>query len=603
MKRFPGSKKLFEKFKELTNINEDCSDTNSSNNNLDISCVENKTDFLDFEEDDDEIEVRDIEQSDEYEYESEDSGSEYEIPQKSHKRRKRLRICSDTESDSQTETEKRQQKDIALDGTEWEELGNGCVGRLPSHTIFKDTSGPTGYAKRNIMLGSVSSAFRLIIDNRMMSHIKTCTELEARNVLQKNDWEITIEELHAFVAILYARGAYEARNLKLSYLWSEKWGPSFFHETMSRNRFSEIMRFIRFDKKSERSVRLRTDKFGLASEMWKSFIDNSQACYKPDQNISVDEQLFPTKARCRFLQYMPNKPDKFGIKFWLAVDVRSKYLINGFPYLGKDELRPSGVPLNEDVVLNLVKNYMNCGRNITTDNFFTSIQLAKKLLAKKTSLVGTMRANKRELPKIAKVKKDNMALFSTKLYKSNDTVLTIYKSKPRKKVLLLSSKHKSVKIASNRKRTPETVSFYNKTKFGVDVLDQMARKYSVKAGSRRWPLQVFYNILDLAAINAWILYKETCDENITRKQFLFQLAEELSSEYRCCRKEASNQKQERKAMDCTPENSKESPYKRKSCQIRLCNKNRAIYTCNTCNKYVCGKCSSQITCTCKICAS
>jgi hypothetical protein len=33
---------------------------------------------------------------------------------------------------------------------------------------------------------------------------------------------------------------------------------------------------------------------------------------------------------------MPNKPDKFGIKFWLLVDVESKYIVNGFPYLGKD---------------------------------------------------------------------------------------------------------------------------------------------------------------------------------------------------------------------------------------------------------------------------
>lgn len=146
---------------------------------------------------------------------------------------------------------------------------------------------------------------------------------------------------------------------------------------------------------------------------------------------------------------MPNKPDNFGIKFWLAVDMRNEYLINSFPYLSKDELRPSGVSLNQFVVLNLAKNYVNCGRSITTDNFFTSIELAKKLLAKKTSLVGTIRANKRDLPKIAK---DNMAFFSTKLYKSNNIVLTIYKSKPRKKLLLLSSKHKSIKIASNQKR-------------------------------------------------------------------------------------------------------------------------------------------------------
>ena len=52
-------------------------------------------------------------------------------------------------------------------------------------------------------------------------------------------------------------------------------------------------------------------------------------------NITIDEQLLPCKVRCKFIQYNPNKPDKFGIKFWMAVNVESKYLCNGFPYLGR----------------------------------------------------------------------------------------------------------------------------------------------------------------------------------------------------------------------------------------------------------------------------
>jgi hypothetical protein len=36
-----------------------------------------------------------------------------------------------------------------------------------------------------------------------------------------------------------------------------------------------------------------------------------------------------------------NKPDKFGIKFWLAACVMSKYLLKGFPYLGKEEHWPA----------------------------------------------------------------------------------------------------------------------------------------------------------------------------------------------------------------------------------------------------------------------
>lgn len=85
----------------------------------------------------------------------------------------------------------------------------------------------------------------------------------------------------------------------------------------------------------------------------------------------------------------------------MASDVKSKYLVNAFPYLGKDGMRLF-VPLGEFVVLKLMEPYIGCGRTVTTDNFFISLSLATKLITKRTSLVGTIRQNKRELPKLAK---------------------------------------------------------------------------------------------------------------------------------------------------------------------------------------------------------
>lgn len=120
------------------------------------------------------------------------------------------------------------------------------------------------------------------------------------------------------------------------------------------------MRFFRFDIKRDRSQRLQTDKLALISEAWNTFIENSQNCYKP-RNITIDEQLFPTRVTCRFTQYMLNKPDNFGIKFWLASDVDSKYVVNGFPYLGKDETRLSSMLLSEYVVLKLAGPFTGCG--------------------------------------------------------------------------------------------------------------------------------------------------------------------------------------------------------------------------------------------------
>ena len=77
-----------------------------------------------------------------------------------------------------------------------------------------------------------------------------------------------------------------------------------------------------------------------------------------------------------------------------------------------------------------------------------------------------------------------MKRFSTKVFKSDNCTLTIYKSKPKKKVLLLSSKHRSVKVEKNDKILPEIISYYNL--FDVDMTNQMVRKYT-KSKSRRWP--------------------------------------------------------------------------------------------------------------------
>jgi hypothetical protein len=52
-------------------------------------------------------------------------------------------------------------------------------------------------------------------------------------------------------------------------------------------------------------------------------------------------------------------------------------------------------------------------------------------------------------------------------------MLTEYQGKVNKHVLLLSSLHTNVNTAKLKRKTPETVAFYNSTKFGVNVLDQI----------------------------------------------------------------------------------------------------------------------------------
>ena len=227
------------------------------------------------------------------------------------------------------------------------------------------------------------------------------------------------------------------------------------------------------------------------------------------RNTAVDEQLLPCKACCKFIQFMENKPDEFGLKFWMAVDVQSQYFCNGFPYLKKNKARSNDVSVLTDVVLKLMDPLFKKSYNVTCNNYFTSLLLSLKLAQNNCSLVGTIRHNRKEIPNILKTKQK---LHDTVIVKSKENIavtITSYQCKKSKSVNILSTLHPSVSIPeeNNPKKKPQSVLFYNKTKFGVDFLDQMTRIYSVKAASRRWPINVFYNIIDQSLINRWIIYK------------------------------------------------------------------------------------------------
>ena len=164
------------------------------------------------------------------------------------------------------QTQNPMSQNTARDGTVWRSIdaGTPAVGRVLQQNIIKEISGPTPHAKRHISDNQVESTFKHLVDETMLRHIVHSTEAEARYQLGDESWTMSCDELDAFIAILYARGAYASNGLCIKDLWNKIWGPPFFTQTISRNRFYEIMRFLRFDIKSTRSLRLATDQFALA---------------------------------------------------------------------------------------------------------------------------------------------------------------------------------------------------------------------------------------------------------------------------------------------------------------------------------------------------
>ena len=260
-------------------------------------------------------------------------------------------------------------------------------GRAANHNILRMHPGPTPYASQGINMDSPLSAFRVLFDEPMLRHVKECTEREGKRI-QGEDWSISLQELEVFLGLFIARGVVGSRTAPLSELWSAKWGNRFFKNAMARDRYFEIQRFLRFDNRDQRRARLQTNKFAHISEVWQRFIDNCQRAYSPNSTLTIDEQLLPSKCRCPFIQYISTKPDKFEIEFFLMVDSTSKYLFNGFPYLGRDDAANAQMSLPSRVVLKLIEP-LRPGHHISMDNFFTSLDLAKQLLNKGRTLLGT----------------------------------------------------------------------------------------------------------------------------------------------------------------------------------------------------------------------
>lgn len=112
----------------------------------------------------------------------------------------------------------------------------------------------------------------------------------------------------------------------------------------------------------------------------------------------------------------------------------------------------------------------------------------------------------------------------------------ITKEKPKKNLLMLSTQHRDAAVQVDGKKKSDINLYYNATKGGVDSIDQMARVYSVKRGTRRWPLSMFYSLIDIVAINSYALFKlnmPTWNQNKSnaRKLYLQELGLQLVKPY------------------------------------------------------------------------
>ena len=337
-------------------------------------------------------------------------------------------------------------------------------------------------------------------------------------------------EVRAFIGLLYLAGALRGNRQSLEELWgTDGDGVEKFSLVMNIKRFKTLIRCLRFDDLTTRVERKKIDRLAPIREVFEKFVENCQKSYSVGENITIDEMLPGFRGKCPFRQYIPSKPSKYGIKCFALVDAKMFYTLNMEIYAGKQPEGPFCVSNKpSEVVKRMAKPLFGSGRNITADNWFTDMDLIDDLKMKRLSYVGTVRKNKRQLPHefvSVKGRKQYTSMFGF----LDGKTLVSYVPKANKNVILVSSLHddNAIDPTTGEQKKPVMITFYNSTKSGVDTEDQMCATYSVSRNVKRWPMVIFFTMLNISGINSQVIYLGNQLEPCRRRSFLKTLAHQL----------------------------------------------------------------------------
>lgn len=169
-----------------------------------------------------------------------------------------------------------------------------------------------------------------------------------------------------------------------------------------------------------------------------------KSAYIPEENLCIDESIIPFIGRLSFRKYIKNK-HRYGIKVF-KLCIKDANTIGFRPFADK-EATP-GQEISTKIVTETTNEYLNFGKTVYTDNWYTSVNLVHQLLDNNTHLVGTLRSNRKQNPKDVISKKLKKGDF---IAQQSDRGIVVLKWKDKRDVLVFSTKHNDTVVQTQSK--------------------------------------------------------------------------------------------------------------------------------------------------------
>ncbi|PNF22859.1 hypothetical protein B7P43_G16576, partial [Cryptotermes secundus] len=343
--------------------------------------------------------------------------------------------------------------------------------------------------------------------------------------------DVTESEMFLFLEIIIKMGHDIGERLTDYWPNLKQFATPFYSETMKRDRFLHILRFLHFAHNSTEIDR-NADSY---DRLWKIQIifdtlnDALQKYYNPSEHLAIDEIIVKFKGRVIFKQYIPKKHKRFGIKFLKICDA-AVYTYDMKVYLGKDRTRADrDVTATHATFRDLCRRIEGVGHKLYMDNFSSSPYLFDELLTKNITCCGTVGPNRKGLPDDFRRRHVISSCWDIRVrVRQNMTALV---RKDKRDVYMLTNMHSPPAEGSfcyehGNAIKPAVVADYNKHMCYVDKVDRMANIYGICRRTWKWTNKLFFHLLDLTILNSHILLK-SCGANWTHRDFRLALVRNM----------------------------------------------------------------------------
>lgn len=377
-----------------------------------------------------------------------------------------------------------------------------------------------------------------VFANKNIDNKRTSGNMKRFSRLHK--WaNVTIAEMKKFFALIINMGLNGESRPRRSF-WDTRVSQinSFFANTMTVNRFELIMSNLHLSS-TEGVPRGQPgyDPWYKVRFFLDHFNNKFKKYFHPWQNVCIDESLIGMKNRCAFIMYMPNKKHKqYGIKKFECCDSKTNYVQHIELYSGKGYLATQDQqPFTEKVILEVMEKarLLDKGHHLFTDNYYTKVPLAMKLHDRDTFLTGTVNKISKYIPETAK--KAKLVARQSMYFRQGNILFVSYKqTATRKPVFVLSTAcHAEDKLVKSKKTNiegmkPVVIDRYNQYMGGVDASDKAIYHNSCNRQTTKYWKKIFFNIIDIALFNAYVLYKLNSDKPMERRDFIISVLESLA---------------------------------------------------------------------------